>query len=100
MRHDKPSPLAGTTVRIKKHVTHPDHQIFGGEEYRVEDWWDRVAGVSWMQANGNPGCMAYAIRTGPCEHSVPLNDEVLYGKVDGLGHLLHVSEIDEESNPA
>ncbi len=99
MGHDKPSPLAGATVRIKKYVIHPDHQTFGGEDFRVEDWWDRVVGVSWMQANGNLCCMAYALRTGLCEHNIPIDDEVLYGKVDGLGHLLHVSEVDEESKP-
>lgn len=96
MLHAKPSELAGKIVRIKPHVTHPQFPGFGGSEYRVEDWWDRVSGRSWMHADGNPACLAYAMRTGLCDHPVPIDDEVLYGKVGPFGHLIHISEIESE----
>ena len=92
--HDKPSKLAGKTVKIKNDVTHPQVNDFGGSEYHVEDWWDRVAGKSWMDCNGNPACMVYAIRTG-LDREVPTDNEVLYGKVGYFGHLVHVSEIEQ-----
>ena len=93
--HDKPSKLAGKTVKIKNDVTHPQVNDFGGSEYHVEDWWDRVAGKSWMDCNGNPACMVYAIRTGLSNEEVPTDNEVLYGKVGNFGHLVHVSEIEQ-----
>lgn len=63
-------------------------------EFTVEDWWDKVSGISWMFAEGNPACLAYAIRTGIS--GIPMDDEVVYGhnKENGMGHLVHVSELE------
>jgi hypothetical protein len=80
------SPLAGQTVKIRADVDR-----IGGQEYRVEDWWISVFGGSWMDARGNPAALAYAVRTAG---STPIDDEVLYGKIGGLGFLVHVSEIE------
>lgn len=95
--HSKPSPLAGKTVRIKKDVKHLQNPNFGGSEYRVEDWWDRLGQGSWMGCQGNPACIIYALRTGTSARPVPTDDEVLYGKVGYLGHLVHISEIEDDS---
>ena len=92
--HQEKSPLAGQTVKIKSHVTHPQNPDFSGSDYRVEDWWDHLTGGSWMNAEGNPACLVYAMRTGLCEHDVPTDNEVLYGKVGAFGHLVHLSEIE------
>ncbi|MDI9901338.1 hypothetical protein QM716_15880 [Rhodococcus sp. IEGM 1409] len=83
MIHTEPHPLAGQTVEIK----------IEGEtlEYRLEDWWDRVHGSSWMFAYPNPAALKYAMRAGFA--GLPVDDEVVYGKVDIFGHLIHVSEI-------
>lgn len=88
--HTDPSYLAGRTVRIRRHVPN-----LGGMEFRVEDWWDRVAGQSWRDSskNGNPAAVHYQTRPG-CS---PCNDEVLYGKIGSTGHLVHVCEIDATS---
>jgi hypothetical protein len=80
------SPLAGQTVKIRADVAH-----IGGREYYVEDWWVSLFGGSWMDARGNPAALAYAVRTAG---STPIDDEVLYGKIGGLGFLVHVSEIE------
>ena len=49
-----------------------------------------------MFADGNPACLVYAMRTAFSKTKVPTDNEVVYGKTDnGLGHLLHVSEIEE-----
>lgn len=93
MKHAEPSPLAGQTVRIKSDVKHPQYPNFGGSDFKVEDWWDRVAGKSWMFCDGNPGCIVYAIRTG-LGGKVPTDDEVLYGKVGSYGSLVHIGEIE------
>lgn len=87
--HAEPSSLAGTTVIV---------DIGNGtQEYRVEDYWDRVSGGSWMWAKGNPAALNYAVRTAlagaKAGRRVPLDDEVLYGKIGSFGHLVHVSEV-------
>lgn len=93
--HQNAHPLAGKTVTI---AGHPDDIHSGPVEYTIEDYWDRVSGISWMDANGNPACLKYAIRTGTGQTiggaNVPLlTDEVVYGKVGPFGHLLHVNEL-------
>lgn len=91
-KHTEKSSLAGRKVRIKKGAKHPQMKDFGGTEILIEDWWDRVSGQSWMNSNGNMACMLYAIRAGFAE--LPTDDEVLYGKIGVLGHLVHVSELE------
>lgn len=95
--HDKPHPLAGRTVTLDKKADDPArHMVMPGSEYRIEDWWDRVSGQSWMYSQGNPAAIQYAMRSGmrcAMGAAVPSDDEVVYGHIDGMGHLLHVSEL-------
>ena len=85
--HAEPHAFAGQTVKIKA-----DAPNFAGADYRIEDWWDRVAGKSWMICDGNPACLDYAIRSGIARG--PMDDQVVYGKIGFLGKLIHVSELD------
>jgi hypothetical protein len=82
-----PSEYAGKTVTLRA-----DAFKLGGKEIRIEDWWINVAGIPWGDANGNPAAMSYGMRAGLA--GLPWDNEVLYGKVDGLGHLVHLSEIE------
>ena len=84
MIHTKEHPLAGETVTISMGE-------YKDEEYRIEDWWDRVSGKSWMFCDGNPACLKYAMHSG--FGGLPTDNEVLYGKIGGLGYLIHVSEL-------
>ena len=92
MIHKEQSELAGKTVKIKSEVKHFQVKDFGGAEFEVEDWWDRVSGGSWMNATGNPAAMIYGMRSGL--QDLPIDDEVLYGKIGILGHLIHINEIE------
>lgn len=92
MNHQKPHPFAGKTVKIKPGVEHFQVENFGGSDFKLEDWWDRVAEKSWMFCDGNPACMIYGLRSGMA--GLPTDNEVVYGKVGGLGHLVHVSELE------
>lgn len=92
--HAEPYEHAGSVLLVKTRIplfqqdNVPDMSI----PFHAEDWWDRLSSGSWMHANGNPACMAYAIRSGIL--GLPLDDEVIYGHTgDHLGHLVHVSEI-------
>jgi len=66
-----------------------------GEEILIEDWWENVSGMSWMDAKGNPACLKYAMRTGLQGFNIPTDNEVLYGKIGGIGELVHLSELEE-----
>lgn len=81
MAHQDEFIWAGQTVTLRS-----------GAEFRAEDWADRVFGRSWMMMNGNPCALKYAVRAG-CEN-LPIDNEVVYGKVGAFAELVHVSEID------
>lgn len=94
--HTEPHPLAGKKVRIKEGVEDPAQKmVVGGAEYVVEDWWDKLTGKSWMISDGNFAAMHYAMRTGLTGSPVPLDNEVVYGHIGNLGHLVHVEELAE-----
>lgn len=70
---------------------------FAGENYRVEDWWDRLTGKSWMISDGNPACLDYAIRA--AHDRLPTDDDVVYGHLNnGLGKLIHISQLPGDDN--
>ena len=97
MIHDEPSKLAGQACTIVSESSAPFIGDLKGKTIAIEDWWDRVTGGSWMDANGNPAAMLYGIRSGIL--GLPADDEVLYGKIGGLGILVHISELSpEEAN--
>ena len=83
-------PMAGQTVQIRagRLFTEPFYE----GDFRLEDWWINISpGKSWMDCNGNPACLNYAIRSGLL--GLPFDNQVVYGKIDGLGYLIHVTEI-------
>ncbi|MFI1165568.1 hypothetical protein ACH4UM_18625 [Streptomyces sp. NPDC020801] len=88
-RHTTPHPLAGQTITITANL----HGSGPGEhEFTIEDWNDRLFGRSWMDMQGHPASMIYAVRS--AVDGLPLDNEVVYGTTGGgLGHLVHVSEI-------
>lgn len=88
------SKLAGSTVKLKNDIKDPYAGLIpAGSNYNVEDYWINVAGMSWMDAVGNPAALNYALRSTLA--GLPMNDDVLYGKIQGLGFLIHTSEIQE-----
>lgn len=90
MIHSEKSIHSGKTIKIKS-----DANELGGKEILIEDWWDRVYGSSWMGANGNPACMNYGLRSGFSKAIfIPTDNEVLYGKINGLGFLVHINELE------
>ena len=86
--------LAGKTVTLKNDIHDPyNGHIPAGTEYRVEGYWDDITGGSWMYADGNPACLNYAIRS--VSANLPLDDNVLYGKIGAFGFLIHTTEVEE-----
>jgi len=89
MIHSGVSELANKKVKIKSEANE-----LGGQEIQIEDWWDRVSGKSWMFSDGNPAALNYAMRSGFSDLHIPNDNEVLYGKINGLGYLVHITELD------
>ncbi len=90
----EPHPYKGQIMKLKTSIAHNlMGKIPAGTEYKVEDWWENVSGWSWMISEGNPACLVYGIRSGFA--GLPCDDEVVYGKIDRLGVLLHISELEE-----
>lgn len=90
--HTDSHPLAGKTVTLQLRGE-GGPGIANGSEYRVEDYWDKITGGSWGDAQGNPAAIKYAVRAGLA--LIEPDDEVVYGKVGPYGHLVHVSELGE-----
>jgi hypothetical protein len=91
--HTNPHPLAGHTVRLRAGVTDPVRDmVTAGAEFRIEDWWDRTHGNSWTDSPSNPAAFQYGLRIFRIGH-IPLDDEVVYGKIGAFGHLVHNTEL-------
>jgi len=92
MQHTTTHPLAGQTVTVtpaSEVFGHPDTTPF---QYTVEDWNDLAFGQSWMDMEGHPASLGYALRA--ALGHLPLDNEVVYGKdTRGTGHFVHTSEI-------
>lgn len=71
---------------------------YKGEKYWVEGLWKEVTGKSWMDSDGNPAALEYAIRSG-MEGDTRFDNNVYYGKIGGLGKLIHETQIGEEVEP-
>lgn len=90
MIHSTKSPHAGKTVKIKDAA----YEI-GGHEIIIEDYWDRVSGKSWLLSEGNPAAFNYAMRRRFSKKlKVPIDDEVLYGKIGYSGYIVHIEELE------
>lgn len=83
-----PSDYAGKTVRLRA-----DAAELGGHRAEVVDWYERLGdGVSWRDNPGDPRTENYRMRRGL--GGLPDDDDVLFARVDGMGQLIHVTEIE------
>lgn len=68
---------------------------FKDEEYVLEGLWHEITGKSWMDSDGNPAALEYAIRSG-MEGDKHFDNNVYYGHIGLFGKLIHASQIGEE----
>jgi hypothetical protein len=87
MTHTEPHSHSNQLVAI----IDPHTLVPTGELYRIEDWYDRLGQGTWIEGVGNFACMKYAKHVS--QWGLPLDNEVVYGKINGLGYLYHVSEL-------
>lgn len=88
--HEEKHPLAGKNARYALKSDDGDPRE---GECRVEDWWDRMNGVSWMHSGSNPAALQYAMRS--AQAHLPIDDDVVYVKIGPFGHILHSTELRE-----
>ena len=65
---------------------------FKGQEFILEDLASKLFGGSWKDQFGNPACLLYALRV--ADEDLPLDDDVYYGKIGCMGHLIHKRELE------
>lgn len=83
---------SGQTLALKDGFVDPfNGPIEAGTQYAVEGYWDEITGGSWMFAEGNHAALNYAARV--AGQGLPLDNDVLYGKIGPFGFLVHVSEV-------
>jgi hypothetical protein len=89
-----PSPYAGQTVTLRS-----DARDIGGLPAAVVDWYERLSeGVSWRDRIGvDPRCESYNMRS--ALSGLPDDNDVLFARVDGMGALIHVTEISGYTAP-
>lgn len=92
--HNDSHPLAYKSVKLNEKAKDRLGEVVEDAVYRIEDWWDKLTGKSWMYSDGNPAALKYAMRSG-LYAQLPIDDEVVYGKIGNFGHLVHVSELGE-----
>ena len=95
--HDASHPLAGKTVILNEKAQDPHRgMVVSGAEFRIDDWVDHagMGGKSWMTMDGNISAMLYGMRAGLS--GLPTDNEVVYGHIGALGHMVHVSELGNE----
>jgi hypothetical protein len=96
--HDHPHHWAAKTLRLRAGVSDPIRgMVTAGAEFRLDDWWDRLNGRSWTDCAGNIAAFQYGIRILTLGN-IPLDDEVVYGKIGPFGHLVHNSELSPPSD--
>ena len=83
--------FAGQILKIKETANE-----IGGNEFIAEDYWINIYPYkSWMVSDGNPACLIYAMRTGTAkDYRIPFDDKAVYGKIGGMGYLVHESELE------
>lgn len=85
---------AGKILKIKKGTGYSSMgELLDGKEIIVEDYWMNINGRSWKNTHGSPAVLEYCVRALNKRTLLPMDDEVVYGKVGYYGHLLHVSEL-------
>lgn len=82
--------FAGQTLRTKSNIG----KDVSDKEFIAEDYWINISPYrSWMISDGAPAALLYAVRIGCNGNNVPLDNNVVYGKIDHLGYLIHESEL-------
>ena len=92
--HENEHPLKDKVVPLNGNAEDPIRNIVvANAEFHVIDWWDRLSKKPWYECDNNIAVCNYAYRAGLT--GLPPDTEVVYGHIDGLGHLVHASELGE-----
>lgn len=105
--HPDSHPLAGKTITVKLKGA-PHQRLTDGVQMEVEDWWsiahedNELGSLPALLSSRSPAAINYIVRAQVA--GIPLDDDVIYGKVFdgqplGLGYIIHSSEIGEVLEP-
>lgn len=89
--------LRGRTAVITEKMNDPRGMMKPGDTFQVEGPASEVFGMPWDQAQHHMNWAAIHYGTRSRRNSLPDDNDVYYGKVDGMGHVLHRSEFEYTS---
>ena len=92
-KNRSPHKYAGKTVKLRRVKSLGPLK---GKKFDVKDWYDNINpdGEPWIvKMVYNPTCRYYAQRT--LGNKKLVDENVVYGKIEGLGYLVHDSELGE-----
>ena len=97
-KHKTPHQLANETVKVSfadyPYINDQLEPPNGTFEFQIQDWWDHLTDQTWMESSleRNPAAIFYALRRGLKDPVIEINN-VVYGRINNLGYLVHESEI-------
>lgn len=89
--------IKGKKFRVKKCVGKGllDRQL-GGKIFIAEGYWHELTGKSWADSDiHNPTILEFVSRNFDKYIDTETENDVIYGHIDGYGHLFHKDELKE-----
>lgn len=87
--------IRGKKFRVKRSIGKGllNRQL-GGKIFVVDGYWHELTGKSWADSNlNNPAVFEFVTRNPNKYINTEKENNVLYGHIDGFGHLFHEEEL-------
>jgi len=81
--HPTPHPLARQII-----------ELVDGRSFQVDDWWDRVmqTSTSWYLSDVRRNFALAAFALEQAKTNLPMDDDIVYGKIGDFGVIIHVRQ--------
>ena len=87
--------VKGKKFKVKKSVGKGAlNRQLGGKIFIAEGYWRELTGESWVDSRlDNPAVIEFFARNLDKYIDTDVENDVIYGHIDGFGHLFHKSEL-------
>lgn len=87
--------IKGKKFKVKKYIGNGAlGRKLGGKIFIAEGYWHELTGKSWADSSlGNPAVLEFVNRNLDRYIDTKEENDVIYGHIDGFGHLFHKNEL-------
>lgn len=87
--------LRGKKFRVKRNIKKGFlNRKLSGKIFIAEGYWHEITGKSWADTDlGNPAVLEFVDRNLDKYMDTDSENDVIYGHIDGFGHLFHKNEL-------